>query len=332
MNSLPEISIIIPSYNVEEYIGSCLDSIVNQSFTDYEIIVVDDGSTDKTKEIISRYIERYSNIVLITQKNSGQSVARNRGIEVAKGKFIVFVDSDDWFTEKTSLQSLYSTVIDKNPDFVQAGFCYVNGESISEYRIRPEKDLFKNDILINMLRVDNLYTSPWAKIYSTKFIKDNNIRFIEGLVNEDTAFSIEVASYANKVSFLSKNVYSSREREGSTSRTSFKRMFKTMHEVLHQTRIKLISIGRWDYTIHKYYEARYVRSMLYNLFQSAQRNSFSIFTEDYNYCMNNTSYKKSLKFSKYLPLPHRIFSTISTSPFFFYSMAKFIRILGFKMH
>ena len=242
MNTFPKISLIIPSYNVEKYIGFCIDSILKQSLKDFEVIVVDDGSTDKTREIIKSYMSFNDNIRLFTQENSGQSVARNKGIAEATGSYIVFVDSDDWLTERNSLQYLYTQAVQSEADFVQAGFCYVNGNNVAEYKIRPEKDLFGNEILTKMLKVNNLYTAPWGKIYSTKFIKDNNIQFIEGLVNEDTAFAIEVAAYANKVSFLPINVYSSREREGSTSRTSFKRMFKTMDVVLAKTRDKLILI------------------------------------------------------------------------------------------
>ena len=97
----PAVSIVVPVYNVEAYLEKCLDSLVNQNFDNYEVIIVNDGSTDKSKEIAQRYENKYSNVVLIDQKNKGLGGARNTGIEAVKGEYILFVDSDDYIHPDT---------------------------------------------------------------------------------------------------------------------------------------------------------------------------------------------------------------------------------------
>ncbi len=326
------VSIIIPAYNAEGYIRECLDSVLAQSFKDYELIVVDDGSTDSTNDILKEYACSDSRMKVLQQKNSGQSVARNNGLRHSTGRFVVFVDSDDYMASPDALAKMCHVIDESEADFVQCGFSFVKNATESRYNVTGRRPLYGRSILIDMLKVNNLYTSPWAKIYSRDFLVKNKLSFPEGIVNEDTAFSIMIAAIAQKAAFLSDCVYCSIEREGSTSRASFKRMFETMNIALQSTRQFLIQHNVYDNEIQRLYEARYVRSMLYNILQSGQRLSFGLFSEDYVFCMENTDYKLYMRSIGVLPLKHRLMARLSKSPLAVFSAIRILNFFSVRMH
>ena len=330
---MDKVSIIIPAYNVAGYIGECLDSIESQTYKDLEIIVVDDGSTDSTYKIANKRAEASKlTYKVLSQKNSGQSAARNHGLKEATGKYIVFVDSDDWLSSKYAIERMVDRIVNEEADFVQCSLEFVKVHEHSAYLIPQKKSVTGDQILIDMLNVKDLYTSPCAKIYSNYFLKKNNLTFMEGLVNEDTAYSILVASKASKAAFLKDVVYSSREREGSTSRSSFTRMFKTMHEVLILTEAELKGNQKFSEQIKNVFYGRYVRSMLYNLLQTAQRSNYQIYRSDVEYCFESTDYLCRLKYKKYLPIKHKLLAGISPHKCLFFFIARLIKNLGYKMH
>ena len=115
--STPFISIIIPVYNSEKLLKQCLDSVLNQTLNNIEIICVDDGSTDNSFEILKEYEKKDNRVIALTQKNSGAGVARNKGVEIAKGKYIAFIDSDDWI-EHDALEKLYNNIENNDSDMV----------------------------------------------------------------------------------------------------------------------------------------------------------------------------------------------------------------------
>ncbi len=327
----PSVSIIIPAYNAADYIRECVDSILAQSFKDYELIVVNDGSTDSTNDILKEY-DSDIRMTVLDQKNSGQAVARNKGLKYATGRYIIFVDSDDWLPTPYALEKMYKAIEDSSADFVQCGLSFVRHGENAYYDISETIPVIGRQILLDMLSVRNLYTSPCAKIYSRDFLAKNGLLFPEGIVNEDTAFSIMIAAVAQKAAFLSDCVYCSREREGSTSRASFKRMFETMDKALQGARQFLIEHNVYDNDINQLYEARYVRSMLYNILQSGQRLSFRLFREDYDFCMKNTDYKLYLRSTGVLPLKHRIMARLSKSPLAVFSAIRVLNFFSVRMH
>ena len=134
---MTKISIIVPVYNAEKYIGRCLHSLINQTLKDIEIIVIDDGSKDNTNKILQKYKDR---IKIIKQKNSGVATARNKGLEIATGEYIYFVDSDDWI-EKDTLEKLYSKAIDNNYDCVMCNFWYINDNKKWSGVVTNKKDI-----------------------------------------------------------------------------------------------------------------------------------------------------------------------------------------------
>ena len=327
------VSIIIPTYNVEDYIEECLYSIINQSYTPYEVIIIDDGSVDRTVELVNRFqsVHNITNIKIIKQENSGQSIARNKGIREARGKYIIFMDSDDWFASNEAISKMVTRIEHEKADYIQCSFQFVRDSNYFTNHVKQKKTIDGQQALLDTLQVNNLYTSPWAKIYSTKFLKNNNLFFIEGLVNEDTGFSISIAAKSTKVGFLQDIVYCSRERKGSTSRTSFIRMFDTMHQILDRTRQELISLNVYD-SIQDKFEARYLRSMIYNLMQTAQRSNYKTYIQDRKYCFNHTDYILKNRYKTYLPFKHRVLIYMSNFKTTFYLIAKILKVAGFKMH
>lgn len=326
------ISVIIPAYNVEDYIAECLDSVLNQTYKDLEIIIVDDGSTDKTPQILMDYAQKDPRIRVLKQQNSGQSCARNRGIREAKGEYIIFVDSDDWMSSDNIFKRFLDLIMSSNSDYVQGGMCFLKSGQITKEYIPPHQHVLTGDsILEAAINLNGLYTGPIAKIYRTDFLKSNNLYFLEGLVNEDTAHSIMIAACASKVGFINDITYNIREREDSTSRADFKRMFRTMHEVMRQTRESLKEMGKYE-RVSRIFEGRYLRSMLYNLLQSAQRTEYARFKEDWDYCMAETDYRKNKAFAQYLPTAHRAMYHLSKWPRGFYHGFRSLNRLGIKMH
>ncbi len=209
-----KVSIIIPFNNVEQYIEQCLDSVVNQTLKDIEIILINDASFDKSREKIERYINGDNRIKIIDLKErKGQGFARNRGIEIAKGEYIGFVDSDD-FIEKNMFEKLYNAAINADTDITMCRvkeYDDINAQYISSdyYSLdilkRFENKVFsaentKNEILdINM--------ALWNKIYKRDFLLKTEEKFPEGFIYEDLPFFFGTYSKAQKINIVWKTLY-----------------------------------------------------------------------------------------------------------------------------
>lgn len=207
-----KISIIIPIYNSEKYLKKCIDSVLNQTMKDIEIILINDGSTDQSEKIIDNYIkENNANIIKYNQKNSGQAVARNKGIELAQGEFITFIDSDDYI-DKTMLEHLYNEAKSKELDIVICDY-FEDKEDKLIYKkqiLREHKDLVKDYVLF--------VAGPCNKIIRTKILKENNIKFPENIFYEDIAIMPALAIYSKKIGYVKNAYYYYVIRENSTMR------------------------------------------------------------------------------------------------------------------
>ena len=198
---MPKFSIIIPVYNVEKYLKKCLESIKNQSYKDYEVIIVNDGSTDKSKDILDEYDYK-----VINQKNQGLSVARNNGVKKAKGEYLIFVDSDDYI-EKDLLKELNKSLTD-NPDLVRFQIREVYGDNTKkDYNEEPFTN--KNGVeAFSILCKYHFVENAWAYLYRKDFYLKNKFSFKKGAIHEDfglVPLVIMKAKIVNSISYIGYN-------------------------------------------------------------------------------------------------------------------------------
>jgi len=194
---MPDISVIVPVYNGEKYIRKCLDSLIKQTKKELEFIIVNDGSTDSTEDIIKTYTDK--RIKYFKNDNHGIGYSRNYGISKSKGKYIMFLDSDDYMS-KDECELLYNKCIEEDLDMSICDFYRVyTKETIEVKTINFESSsLEENPEIIN----ENL--NPWAKLYSKKMLIDNNVKFVEDLKYEDAPFVIEALCNAKKIGKVDK--------------------------------------------------------------------------------------------------------------------------------
>lgn len=207
----PIISVLIPVYNVEKYLERCLDSICNQTMKEIEIIIVDDGSTDRSGEIIKEYANHNKNIIHIHQKNGGESSARNAAIPLAKGKYISFVDSDDWIAENM-LETLYKHAEKENADIVMCNIIRaVNSEQLDPTKPIKEYTMKANPENISEICYQLLYEENGAslcnKLYRATFMKQFNGGFGDVQIGTDLTFNLKLLMYMPKISVIDQNLY-----------------------------------------------------------------------------------------------------------------------------
>lgn len=216
------LSIIVPVYNVAEYLEECLDSIVTQEMIDYEIICIDDGSTDDSFNILNKYAEKNMQITIIQHgENKGLSAARNTGIKAAKGEYVQFVDSDDMLKPMTC-KRLYQYAKETDADIVYFNMTFLN--DIENSLIRKEqknneyKGIYSGRELFCIHQSDKTLKPEAVRHFiKRKFICDNNLSFYEGIIHEDMLFSFMIAMKAERVVDLNQELYIYRQRVGSIS-------------------------------------------------------------------------------------------------------------------
>lgn len=213
---MTKLSVILPVYNVEKYLPRCLDSLLNQTLKDLEIICVNDGSTDNSLNVLNEYASKDNRLVIINQKNNGPGNARNSGLDIAKGEYIGFVDPDDW-VEINAFEELYETA--KKFD---AKVLLFNFKAVSDINTvcHSQTDYFKEKLGYDLDEthyftrftlkehfIDKIWSGIWDKIYSREFLQKFNIRFPESYSGEDWMFNLKVYYYSDKIYYLNKYLY-----------------------------------------------------------------------------------------------------------------------------
>lgn len=215
---MASVSIIVPIYNMEKYLNRCIESIVNQTLKDIEIILVNDGSTDNSKKICEEWCNRDNRIILINKKNGGLSDARNKGIEMASSKFIGFVDSDDWI-EKNMFKDLFTNIKKYNADICALKFEKVNKYSMDRLSLDNNIKVYSNIEALKKLFTVNSYTETaltipvWNKLYNKKLF--DKIRFPKGKLHEDVYVTYKLFYNSIKIVELNKIGYFYYQRLGS---------------------------------------------------------------------------------------------------------------------
>lgn len=213
---MKKVSVIIPVFNTEKYIEECLESILNQSLKDIEIICVNDGSVDRSLEILRKYEKQYDQIKVIDQLNAGQSAARNRALQIAEGDYVYFMDSDDIITSHM-MEELLTICEDKKLDLLYfSGTSFYENEELSEkhssfsnayYRKGDYTEVMDGPRMLAVLRNNRDYfVSPCLQIINRKFLLESGIKFIEGIIHEDNCFSFQILLKASRV-FCVNDIY-----------------------------------------------------------------------------------------------------------------------------
>ena len=207
-----KISIIIPVYNVEKYLKRCIESVLNQTYHDFELILINDGSKDNSGYICDEYARCDERIKVVHQENKGVSVARNKGIELATGEYIMFIDSDD-FIELNTLQILVQILDKEKYDLVVYGyimeFIYNNYKKIN---ISPNNKVYDDVKLylkeFSYYRSNGIFGYVFNKLYNTKIIKENKILFSENIsFAEDVYFNFDILPFCNNIKVINNNLY-----------------------------------------------------------------------------------------------------------------------------
>lgn len=222
-------SIIVPAYNTEKYIDKCLKSIFSNTYKNFEVIIVNDGSTDKTEDIINKYIKKYDNIIYIKQKNMGLSMARNNGVKKATGDYLLFIDSDD-YVEKNLLENINKNIDDLDVLRYQLNIVF-NDKIIpyeeKEFNVTDGIDAFEKIVKYKFIEMASLY------VINRKYYVDNNFEFEKGVYHEDYGLLPLVIATAKKVKSINYLGYNYVQRDGSImSSNDTSKMKKKMDDML----------------------------------------------------------------------------------------------------
>lgn len=241
------VSVIVPVYNVEKYLAKCLDSVVGQTYTQLEIICVNDGSPDNSGAILEKYAKKDSRIKVITQENTGLSGARNTGIKAATGDYIVFLDSDDWI-DTEAVEAAVNAAQSRDCDTVMWGYVREFGDKSLEKKIfdgdrsfdeKETRDLHRRlagltgEELSNPENTDALVTA-WGKLYTAKIIKENELQFVDTKIigTEDLLFNMYYFCFAKKCFFIDKSFnHYRKDNETSLTRSYKSKLFDQWSEL-----------------------------------------------------------------------------------------------------
>ena len=196
---MPEVSIIVPVYNGYKYIDKCIESLVNQTFKDIEIILVNDGSTDNVAEKLNYWEQNDGRIHVIDNKNHGAAFSRNQGIEHSKGKYISFIDSDDW-CHKTMIEKLYFELVKNQADYVFCDYYHVYKDGRIEKSIRDINNQYPTSLKNNKEYLFKIDPNVWNKMYKRTLLVNNNIRFEDKIKKcHDLPFTTKVLTTAERI-------------------------------------------------------------------------------------------------------------------------------------
>ena len=251
---MPLVSILVPVYNVEKYIEKCLKSLLQQTYPDIEIILIDDGSTDSSRDICNRYQALYPNIHVYSYENKGISTTRNRALDHMHGDYIMFVDSDDYLA-KNAIEKMMKRMKETNSDIVMCGFVMDYFKVIPFFRPVARKRTFEPvEAIHHMILNKGLNNYPWAKLFAASTFK--NVRFPENTYGfEDTRTIFKAIIQSHKIATIPNRYYHYVQRRGSiTNRMSLKTVLDMKQAYIYQQEYlkKRYPEEYFDYTYNYY--------------------------------------------------------------------------------
>ena len=265
MNKLLDIkvSVIIPVYNVQMYIEKCLATVMNQSLKAIEIIIVNDGSTDESMEIVNSFHSSYSNIIIINKENAGLSSARNSGLKIAKGKYIAFIDSDDYI-EMAMLEKMYNRAEEKDLDIVCCNVTKVdsNGKTIGvEKNVIDYDHVYDKDEVIKEYLLNNIPSYAWNKLYNKRLFQEYKITYPEGKLYEDIGTTFELLFRSSRTGFINQEFYYYVQRGGAITKVP---SFKAGRDII--STVDLIKSSLHGDKLYEKYEEAFQKFSLKYLF------------------------------------------------------------------
>lgn len=322
------ISIIVPIYNVEKYLRRCIDSILNQTYNDLEIILVNDGSTDLCASICDEYSVLDNRIKVIHKKNGGLSSARNAGLRIASGDYISFVDSDDWI-EPHMYETLLKNVINYKAQISSGG---VTDLFEKDDAYIPIKSTFNGNIEIvydnKEESIKRFLSSPWAawgKIYHKSIHED--IFFPEGEINEDEAIALKLLNRCERVVYTNESMYNYIKRPNSITTTSFNRSKLDWYKHCKQD---LESIEKEYIDLIEYAHERYIRSIMWSI------RSMFVSKEDFQseikyFIKELKRHKKRIVNNNLIPFKEKLWIMVLTYGSFFNRGSLFKKLIYLNM-
>lgn len=275
------LSVIVPVYNVEEYLHVCLNSIIKQSFSDFEVICIDDASTDSTPEILDYFSKKDSRIkVFRNEYNRGPGYSRNRGLDIAMGKYILFLDGDDWLSldafrrlipelEKNNLDILiFKSIVyyEDSSDFGMERYYEMEFMTKFDHKVFTHWDVEKKRLL-------SIPTAVWNKLYLKSFLDKNNIRFMnENCIHEDNPFTAKVIINANRISVFNDYFYNRRRRPQSITTLTNEKVFDIFKIVF-----LIVDAFLENKDIYEYYK----KELLNYIFGSILKRKYEVIDEQY---------------------------------------------------
>lgn len=267
-----KISVIIPVYNTDKYLQECLESVIAQTLKEIEIICVNDGSSDNSLQILEQYAQMDERILVLSKENGGVSSARNRGMEKATGKYLMFLDSDDWYTETESLQVLYEYAEKEQLDELFFGTkVFFESEEIKKNNLFFEKyytrkDIYNGviekgqDLFVDFQKNRNFKPNVCLQIFKREFLEKNNLRFREKILHEDEVFSLQCITLASRAAYLNLSYHGRRVRKNSIM-TNHKKE-ESIYSHYRVIRELISFIENCDIYNPEYYEQFYSRLLI----------------------------------------------------------------------
>lgn len=216
------VSVIVPIYNVEKYLKNCVDSILSQTYSNIELILVDDGSPDNSPVICDNYKNRDNRVKVIHKKNGGLSSARNAGLEICTGNYIMFVDSDDWI-EKDLIERMIAIITNNPVELVTCGKYLDNGTNKKSITSKKSGILSVEEAIKDSIFDEKVGIAAWGKLYCRKIF--DHIRFPEGEIHEDVAVIYHIFSECSRIYVLNYPGYYYRYNDGGISKQSYSKKY-----------------------------------------------------------------------------------------------------------
>lgn len=310
-NSL--VSIIIPVYNSEKYIKKCLDSIINQTYKNLEVITINDGSTDDSLKILESYKKKFTVVKVYSQENSGIAKTRNKGIELASGKYLMFIDNDDFIDEKY-VETFVKTIELQQADIVVGGYKRVDSKNKIIFHNKPKNNDWSKYTII----------APWAKIYKKSIIKKVGALFLDYGIGEDVYFNLNLYSKGLKIVTIDYEGYNWFFNDLSVSNTTHKGLKAEIDLTYLLNKIIAFNKNNKESDFFNYF---IYRLCLYYLLESGRYSEKKVFNKEY--LKLNDWLKSNIKDKIKIPTEENLKIKICMILFKFMQKLKLIRLFSF---